>query len=168
MSRLSTLTSNLNFSVERLFKIGNDSLDDWLLRGLYSWDYGYDLRPGERRWNYSYLFGEVGYFLNSDYRWVFNGQLRQGITLNWADRYLLTPHLAGGLSWWEPDPAGISSFYVGLGISLKYLYYQDRYQARSANLELLVQYRIGTLLQNEDPEQEDTFSGLLLSLLLLY
>ena len=36
-------TQNFYLWGERLFKMGDKALDDWLLRLLYSWDYGYDL-----------------------------------------------------------------------------------------------------------------------------
>ena len=40
-------TQNFYLWGERLFKMGDKALDDWLLRLLYSWDYGYDLQPGQ-------------------------------------------------------------------------------------------------------------------------
>ena len=41
-------TQNLWLQGERLVHFGENAIDSWLLRLLYSWDYGYDLKIGEK------------------------------------------------------------------------------------------------------------------------
>lgn len=41
-------SQNLFLSGERIFKIGDATSSGWLGRGMYSWSYGQDLRPGPR------------------------------------------------------------------------------------------------------------------------
>ena len=56
-------TQNLNVGFERLFKIGQAAEENWLLRGMYSWTDGYDVKPKEKYWNYTFFFGEYDYYM---------------------------------------------------------------------------------------------------------
>jgi len=53
---------NLYLWVERLFGLSEGVRDSWLLRGLFSWDHGYEMRPALSRWRYSYVLADVARF----------------------------------------------------------------------------------------------------------
>jgi tetratricopeptide (TPR) repeat protein len=154
-------SQNLYGSFEKLFKIGDDALSNWLLRGLYSWDYGYELRPGETSWNYTLAYGEVGYLLQEPKTLAFYGEGREGWTFNVSESLLLTPH--GVLAARHQDPANAISNYVegGLGVSLKVLFNESRYKAHHSSFEVLLQYRWGRYLGEMRPEVAG-FSGLVI------
>lgn len=146
-------SQNFYGSFERLFKIGDDAMSNWLLRGLYSWDYGYELKPGRDSWNYTLTYGEVGYLLQEPKTLVVYGEGREGWTFNISESLLLTPH--GILDGRHQNPATSYSNYVeaGLGVSLKVLFNESRYKAHRSSFEFLLQYRWGKYLGGMRPEE---------------
>ena len=152
---------NLYLSGERLFKIGDDSQNNWLLRALYSWDRGYALRPGDRLWSYSFLYLDAGYLVEAPSYWAYFGELRQGLTINLEDRFLLTPHLV--VAGRYQDPGGALSSYVegGGGLSLKLFYGGGRYRDAGGSLEILLQYRLGRFVNQSVEVTEESFDGFL-------
>jgi tetratricopeptide (TPR) repeat protein len=165
-------TQNFKIGVERLFALGDDALDAWLFRALYSWEDGYDLKPMEKWWNYSFLYGEFDYFLTDTDRAVWAGELRQGATYNIKDRYLITPHLQAGINYWAPDGGeggddGIPSFVEGgPGVSFKYLFDESDYKAYNSSLELLFYYKWGAFLNNTPDDEDDAYGGIFTSIIL--
>ncbi len=159
---------NLFLSGERLFKIGDDAQDNWLLRALYSWGRGYALRPGQRRWSYTLLYLDAGYLLEApSYRALF-GELRQGLTFNLGDRLLLTPHLLVGGRY--QDPGGATSSYLesGGGLSLKLFFASGRDRGAGHSLELLAQYRAGRFVDRDAAVADDDFDGFLTTAILQF
>jgi hypothetical protein len=153
-------THNLYVSAERLYKIGDRSENNWLLRALYSWDYGYDLRPGEPRWNYTFLFGDLAYFVKNP-RTTYYLEARQGITFNVRDTLLVTPHLILDGRYQDPHRIGSSYFEGGIGLSLKYLFNETRYEAHRSSFELLMHYKKGSFLTRGLSVGGDSFDGVI-------
>lgn len=152
-------TQNFYFWGERLFKMGKNALDDWLLRLLYSWDYGYDLKPGRRRWNYTFLYGDLAYFTKAPGTWAYYAEIRQGVTFNRNDRFLITPHLVVDARF--QDPLAFNSSYLegGVGVSLKYLFWETRYEVHRASFEVLAYYKHGNFLERQLRVSGDKYDG---------
>ena len=134
-------TQNLYISGERLFGIGSESEDDWLLRATYGWQPVYDIMYNQRSWNYSLIYGDLGYFVRDGGTVAFYGELRQGISYNIKNRFVVTPHLVLDGRVQSPDPGDISYLQGGVGISFSYLFNESRYQAPRSSLELTLQYK---------------------------
>ena len=132
--------NNLYVGAERLFAIGDQSIDDWLLRAMYSWGDGLGLKPGKRSWNYTSVYGDVGYFLDTSTR-AYYAQFRQGRTFNFKDTLLVTPHLTVDGRWEDPDPEDTSYSEAGGGLLFNHLFNESHYEGKLSNWEWLVQYK---------------------------
>jgi bacteriophage N4 adsorption protein A len=136
-------SQNLFFSGERLIKVGALAVNDWLLRASYSWGVGYDLRPHHRSWNNTQFYGDVGYFTQRGGTWAYYGEMRQGLTVNFANKLLLTPHLAIDGRRQKPDAFSRSYLEGGAGLAFRFFFNQSRYELHRSSLEFLIQYKHG-------------------------
>lgn len=141
-------TQDLYLSVERIFGVGSDATDNTLLRGSYGWLHGYRLRPGEPSWTYATLYLDLSYTAEPPRNWFAYVEGRVGRSFNYDDRALLTPllylrnrNLTGeGDDFYDVD--------VGAGVSLRWLWNDDRYHDYRSVLELLP--RVGYDAYNSD------------------
>lgn len=152
-------TQNLFVSAEKLFRIGEQADDNWLLRGLHSWNRGFERQSQKRAWPYTSFYSDVGYFLNRPGTWVYYGEMRQGVTLNANQKILVTPHLV--LDGRVMDPHQINSSYLegGGGVSLRFLLGEGRYRHSRASFELLTQYKGGRYFRQPAETPDSTFRG---------
>jgi tetratricopeptide (TPR) repeat protein len=137
-------SQNFWLSGERLFKIGDQAMNDWLVRALYSWDNGYDLQYNRPRWNYSFIYGEGDYFFQGI--WAYYWELRQGITFNYRNKFLITPHFVADMRYQDPCNPASSYLEGGGGLSLKFLYNETHYEINRSSFELLVYYKFGRFI----------------------
>ena len=135
---------NFWLSGERLFKIGDQSMNDWLVRALYSWDDGYDLKYNKPRWNYSFIYAEGDYFFQGI--WAYYWEARQGITFNYRNKLLITPHFVADMRYQDPCKPASAYLEGGAGLSIKFLYRESHYEINRSSLELLVQYKFGRFI----------------------
>ena len=148
---------NFWFSGERLFKIGDKSMNDWLVRALYSWDDGYDLKYNNPLWNYSFFYAEGDYFFQGI--WAYYLEARQGITFNYRNKFLITPHLLADMRYQDPCFAASAYLEGGVGLSLKYLYNETHYEINRSSLELLIHYKVGRFLTQGPSLNGSNFNG---------
>ena len=135
---------NLVFTAERLFRIGQLTTNDTLLRIGFSTDQGLDLQVTKPRWQTWQVFGEGAYFLNQG-RMIISTEMRYGHTwlLNSiSDRLTVYPHvvLAG-----DHDNKAVGqrlALGVGPGINFRYWFRESHYAAPASWLDLTVQYRL--------------------------
>jgi Bacteriophage N adsorption protein A C-term len=135
---------NLVFTAERLFRIGQLTTNDTLLRIGFSTDQGLDLQVTKPRWQTWQVYGEGAYFLNQG-RMIISTEMRYGHTwlLNSiSDRLTVYPHivLAG-----DHDNKAIDhqlALGVGPGINFRYWFRESHYAAPASWLDLTVQYRL--------------------------
>jgi len=154
---------NLFLSAERLFAIGKNASDDWLLRALYSWEHHPLLgKPDWSHWNYTTVFADVGYFVERSL-WVLYGEARQGVTFRIANQVLLTPHVVVDTRY--QDSRGPSDSFVegGGGVSLRYLFSESRYEGYRGSVELLIQYKAGEFFNRPRAASDGSFHGLVLT-----
>jgi tetratricopeptide (TPR) repeat protein len=133
---------DFNLSAEKLFQIGKHAQNDWLIRGLYQWSDGYDLRLDRQHWNYTSLFTDLGYFIKSPGAVSFYGEFRQGYSYNLWD-LVLTPHAVIDGRIQSHDDNDLSYMAAGVGMSFKYFFNQTRYTMPQSYIELLFQYKAG-------------------------
>ncbi len=156
-------TQNFYLWGERLFKMGDKALDDWLLRLLYSWDYGYDLQPGQRRWNYTFLYGDAAFFTKTPGTWSYYAEIRQGVTFNLNDSVLITPHLVVDARYQDPLKLNSSYLEAGAGLSVKFLLLETRYEVHRASFEILAYYKHGNFLNRDFKVSGDKYDGFFLT-----
>ncbi|MFH0925771.1 MAG: tetratricopeptide repeat protein [bacterium] len=133
--------NNFFVGAEKLFKVGSQSTDNWLLRGLYSWSNGIDLEKEKSSWNYTTLYGDIGYYTDKPSTTIFYGEARQGVSFKYKCPLIFTPHLVIDGLWQDPDPVDGSYLEGGAGISLKYLFNETCYKTYQFSTELLLQYK---------------------------
>ena len=136
---------NAYVSAERLFKIGQQAENNWLLRVTYGWDQGVRLKTGESLWPYSLLYGDLGYFVEHPSNVALYGEARQGLALKIGNALMLTPHLVLDGRYQTLNPHRNAYLEGGLGASLKYFFNATRYAMPRSSLELLIQYKIGLI-----------------------
>ncbi len=162
-------TQNLNLGFERLFKIGQSAEENWLLRAMYSLTDGYDVKPKEKHWNYSFLYGEYDYYMQNDRRSMFYVEGRQGITFNVNDRFLITPHVVADARLWTPDINESSYVEGGPGLSVKFLFNRAPYEVDRSSLEFLLQYKYGTLFnKTQVTDRENVINALFLTTIIKF
>ncbi len=134
---------NFYLSAEKLIKIGDSSQNNWLIRGMYGWTNGFDMNFGKQYWNYTTLFGDLGYFIQSPSILSFFGEARQGISFNVWDSLVLTPHAVIDGRIQKKDESNLSYLEFGGGLSLKYYFNQTVYSAPKSYIEFLFHYKTG-------------------------
>ena len=130
-------------SGERLFKIGNEALDAWLLRASYGWTDMADSKLGETNWNYTSLYVDGGYFTDDDHTRAFYGEFRQGRTFRLSDQWIASPHLIVNGRYEQPNFSPGSYWQAGAGVSIKYLFNATKYASYRSNVEMLLHYKVG-------------------------
>ncbi|MGD7322157.1 bacteriophage N4 adsorption protein A, partial [Ralstonia pseudosolanacearum] len=135
--------ANLVFTAERLVKIGNQSVNDTLLRIGYSSDEGIDLQVTKPRWQTWQVFAEGAYFVNAG-RLIVSGEARYGHTWRLdsiSDRLTVYPHivLAG-----DHDNKADRQLAAGIGpgVNFRYWFRESKYAAPASWLDLTVQFRM--------------------------
>lgn len=134
-------TQNLYLSAEKLFRIGDSSDNNTLLRAQYGWDTGSDIRIGERAYNYTSLYTDVGYFAETTTNTVFYGEGRQGITFNIGDRLTVSPHLIIDGRTQYRDSDELSYVEAGAGVAVRLPFNDSKYESYRSSLEGVIQYR---------------------------
>lgn len=154
-------------SGEKLFEIGDDAINDWLVRALYSKNYGLDLQPGSRFWNYTQIYGDANYLIEDDVLSFFWSG-RQGITWNLSNTWLLTPHAVFEGRYQEPDEPRSSFVELGPALSLRYLFGKTNYKVAQYSIEFILQYNFGWFIGDTDSLEDDSFDGLVLNTVLRF
>lgn len=133
---------DLQFGIERLFKIGDFSWDAWLFRSAYFWGDGGELKPYEDNWNFTSLYVDFAAVPDPRFTSVFFEGM-QGRRYLIGDRTTVTPHIV--LSAYETnDPyQSTTNVEAGPGVSLTYYGHEDKYHAPRSTTELRLQYRLG-------------------------
>src|SRR5439155_13662871 len=121
----------------------------WLARALYSWNPGFELKPGRERWGYGLAFSDSAMFLGKNRLVAQYGEARRGVTFNFKDSILVTPHLVADARWQSGTVLAGSYFEAGGGVSVRYLFRQNRYEAKRSSFEVLLQCKRGSFGANQ-------------------
>ncbi len=153
-------SQGLFFSGEKLFRIGDSSTDNWLLRALYSWQRGAELRPREFRKNYTLFYADAAHLARHPRSWSFYGEARQGVNFRATENLNITPHLVLDGRYLDRPEANSNYLEPGVGLSFRYKFNQDQYTAPSASFELLIQYKATRFFRQPPPFRNNTVGGL--------
>ena len=136
---------NLILALEKRFKIGSLSLDDWLVRLGYSGGVGTDLRIDVPHWTTVNVYAEAGRLLESHQTYAtFEAQAGRSFRMGDADaRLVLFPHAVLGVDY---NSARTVEGYngaagAGVGLGARYWLRENAHNAPRSYLDLSVQYR---------------------------
>lgn len=135
-------SENLWLSAERLLKIGDYALDDWLFRLLYSRGNGFSPVFGTFSQDYTLLYGEVDYYVRNDTT-AAHLEARKGAAFTFRGAYMLIPHLVADASWQTPFSAGSIYLEGGPGVLLRYFFNGTRYKNYRNIIDLSATYKHG-------------------------
>jgi tetratricopeptide (TPR) repeat protein len=137
---------NLWISGERLLHTGTPDYQKWLLRVLYSWNPGFDLKPNKRNWNYTLVFSDSAFLPVGTRQFAQYGEFRQGVTLNVKNTFLITPMLVADARW-QSNTSYYGGTYgeAGAGVSFRYLYKTNHFEAVRTSFEVVGQCKRGSL-----------------------
>jgi adsorption protein A len=146
---------NLWLSTERLMHSGTVIPEKWLVRGLYSWNPGYEVKPSRRSWNYTLMYSDSALVLGGNSFFAQYGEIRRGRTINLGNNLLLTPHVVADAR--RQTATGLFGSYIegGAGVSMRFLYNQTAYETQRSSVELVVQCKRGNLL-SQGPQAAPT------------
>ncbi|MFG1478484.1 tetratricopeptide repeat protein [Xanthobacter sp. V4C-4] len=152
---------NLVLEVSYLFPTGGTSREDVLLRAAYSKGEGTDLRVDEPNWRAWQVYADFNYYTMLP-ETVASFEARYGHAFRLdaiSDRLVLWPFLAIGGAY---DNGYQTPFALGVGpgVTLRYWFNEDEYQAPHSYLDLMAQYRFKLA---GDDRAEGLFAGAFLS-----
>lgn len=130
-------------SSERLFRIGEEARNDWLLRASYGWDTGYDIEPVEDDWTFATIYTDAAYIPGPEWVAFLTAEGRYGHSFKYRRQTVITPHLMAGVYHTRDDTSRQTVFETGPGISIKYWFDDTKYEAYRSAAEAIVQYRAG-------------------------
>ena len=133
---------NLVFEVDKLVQIGGAARDDTLLRALYSYTVGTDLRVLDQSWPTWMVYAEGDRFLEHT-QWVGLLDARFGRSFRLdpiSSNLVFFPHVVVAASY-DDSFADPQAYSVGAGGSLRYWFGGAKYLAPPSYLELTLQYR---------------------------
>ena len=154
---------NLWISGERLVKVGDYALDDWLVRLLYSRGNGFEPLPVVNSQNYYLIYGEVDGYLSSE-TVAISAEVRKGRAFTLKTNYLLAPYLVADGRWQSPTSAGGNYFEGGAGVSLKYFFNATRYENYRNVIDFSLNYKHGIFFNRGLTDNGGNYDSSLISL----
>ncbi|PYE90001.1 adsorption protein A [Phyllobacterium leguminum] len=133
---------NLVLEASKLFKIGEHSRNDTLLRAAFGDSFGTDLRVDVPSWWTGQYYAEIGRYMESGQN-IANGEARIGRSyrMDGIDKNLVvTPFLAVAPSY-DSDLDKQFALGAGPGINARYWFREDKYTAPRSYVDFTVQYR---------------------------
>ena len=136
---------NLWLSAERLIHTGLPDYKGWLFRGLYSWTRGYEMQPAKPRWNYTVAFSDTSFVPGTKPFLAEYIEARRGVTFNIRNSVLFTPHVVADGRWQSAQTNARHYIEYGAGVSIRYLFNQNRYEAPRSSFETVFQCKRGNV-----------------------
>ncbi len=134
--------ANLVFEVDKLIALGDAARDDTLLRALYSYTVGTDLRVLDPSWPTWYVYAEVDRFLEKrQLVAIMEGRFGRSFRLDpISSKLVFFPHAVLAANY-DDSFANRSAYSAGAGGSLRYWFGETKYMAPPSYWELTLQYR---------------------------
>ncbi len=153
---------NWMLAAEGLFRLGEQGINDLLLRSGWAWGLGLQPVWEQAISNYTSLYIELDYFTFQQTLALY-AQARQGFHLPLGRSWAITPHLLAAANARTPDEGRLSALEAGAGLSFQYHFARDRYEGHQAHLELWLQYKLGTLIDPPADLADARFQGLFIT-----
>ncbi len=152
---------NYNLSFERLFKIGENSENNWLWRNMLSFETGERPEKKTPAWLWGRLYGEVSYYLESPRRWIYYLDGRVGPSFSLSRSLTLTiPQALGVARFQSDDPDGRGTYYLaGLGANLRLLELEGSHTVGRWHLDGYAHYTWGRFDTHPAGLEDRDFQG---------
>lgn len=140
---------NVILLVDRMFRVGDLSSNDWVARFAYSDGAGGDLNIMQGHWQAWSFYTDGSYFTTIP-RYIQTFEARYGHTWRLdavSDRFTVTPHLVLSGDY-DSLAAQQTAIGYGPGISLRHWFREDAHHAPASWCDLTVQYRFETTPSN--------------------
>jgi tetratricopeptide (TPR) repeat protein len=134
---------NIILLAERMFRIGELSTNDWVVRFAYSAGAGGDLNIMQSHWAMWSFYTDGSYFTTTP-QYIQSFEARYGHTWRWdalSDRVAVTPHLVLSGDY-ESLATAQTAIGYGPGISLRKWFREDKHHAPASWFDLTLQYRL--------------------------
>lgn len=133
---------NLVLTLERLFAVGDLARTDWLARVGFSLDEGVDLKPWRDDWRMWQFYAESDYLFDAR-RFIQTAEGRYGHSYrlgSWSPNLVISPYLVVGGDY-DSRAESSTALGIGPGLSLRYWFNENRYEAPASWAEFALQYR---------------------------
>lgn len=151
---------------ERLVRIGDDSEDNWLVRGLYSRDWGVDPAFGSPLWHSGRVYLDFGAFLDSsvsgERREAFYGELKEGFIYRIHENWGLFPHVIVDTHWDSSEMPLGNYLEGGIGLELTGWLKESEHRSHAIRPSFFVQYKWGALEEPLSPGESRDYKGIVL------
>ena len=159
---------NLFLSGERIIKLGANTNNGWLWRGMFSWTRGRDLTPGGFIRNYSLVYADAGYFTPNDGMAAVYSEFHQGVAFRIRPNALLKPHIVVDGRYQSRDTYLGTYVEAGGGLSLQFDLFESQYETHRVGLEFLGQYKRSWLQPNPQSQEDRISDGWTFTSILLF
>lgn len=112
---------DLHLSMERIFKVGSDTLNDWMARASCSFSEGTYWHPATGAWGYYDLYLDAAYLLESGQHYL-TSNLQWGRAYKLRDAWAVVPYFTCG----AVDSNGNTWIDAGAGLTLAIWGFEDR------------------------------------------
>jgi len=157
---------NLNVSIERLFKIGDNAEENWLWRNMLSLERG--TRPVQEAswWTSESVYGEVSYYLEAPERWICYVDGRAGLSFPLGPNgYFTLPQFMAVSRYQSDDPSGIGTYtLLGVGATARILQGEKKYALQGWYLDGFVHYTQGWFEDTPEGLDDRSFDGIIFGL----
>jgi adsorption protein A len=148
--------TNLNAGLERLFVVGPNGTNRWLLRGAYSKEVERSEHSERQVDPYGLVFTEGAYAIGGIVDRQFSLEGRRGLTISIGDSWRLSPHVLADVRYQSGLATYPIAFETGGGIHIRRPVGATPYVDHRAIFDTLVQYRGGREL---GPQGSTTVGG---------
>ena len=131
----------LFLGIEKLFEIGDNSIDDWLARTQYSWYKAFEADKATLNHYYLSIYGDLTFFSGKAHDRSFSWEAGFGKKIRLGSNLFVSPHLIANGSSQEPNLYNGSYTEAGIGLSMQALFGGSQYQANTSSAELRFQYK---------------------------
>ena len=157
------ITQNYNVGIERLFKIGANSENNWLWHNAWFWERGQALRD-RSWWLDAKVYGEISYYLQDPKRWIFyvDGRLGPSFPLNSKITLTVPRFMALGRYQTENDPSGLGSYLMtGFGANLRVIEPERQHTTERWYVDAFADYAWGWFNATPDGADRNDFRGVI-------
>ena len=166
--------TSVNFfaSFERLIKLGDNSENNWLLRGMASEDWGRNPHFGHKIRHSGSFYMDYGAFLeNTESRFrknsrrqVFYGEIKDGILFSIHKDWGLIPHAIVDIHWDDTGHPLGEYLEGGIGMELLGWLHETEYKAHDWRLSISIQYKWGSFKDTPPGEGGKDYRGLVVGI----
>ena len=132
-------STDFTIAAERLVALGDNARDDWAARASWGWSNGYDLDPNRDHWNYTSVYTDAAYLIDSEELYVY-AQARQGRRFAVGENWAVTPY-ATVIAQYQDTPFGSDTrLEAGPGVELSRWMAWDEYAGYQQRVDFGLEY----------------------------